>query len=132
MIDPSKFGIGDFVTADADIHDYANTGDIFRLIDSRIPGEETSAVGWMLDQKTGTLKTDQAYKLPHDKISSVSRSKLAKILSAALSKIESKKRAADHEYQVAKDRIEGLMKYESKEQEVKSLMSRTFSWMDYL
>lgn len=130
MIDPSKFGIGDYVVADADIHDYAKAGDMFRLIDSRIPGEETSAVGWMLDQKLGSLKTDQAYKLPHDKVSGVSRSKLAKILNAALDKISSKKKAVDREYDVAKSRIEGLLKYDSKEQEAKGVMDRAFSWMD--
>lgn len=127
MIDPSKVGLGDFVIAESDIHDYAKTGDIFRLIDSRIPDEETSAVGWMLDQKTGRLKEDQAYKLPHDKIAPAPRKKLGEILRAALSKIDAKKRAADMEYLVARRRIEGFLNFETKEAEVRDLMSRTFN-----
>lgn len=126
MIDPSKVGLGDFVIAEGDIHDYAKTGDIFRLIDSRIPDEETSAVGWMLDQKTGRLKEDQAYKLPHDKIVLAPRKKLGEIFRVALSKIDAKKKAADVEYAVARRRIEGFMNFETKEAEVRDLMSRTF------
>ena len=130
MINADKCGLGDYVVADSDIHDYAKTGDVFRLISSKIPNEETSAVGWMLDQKTGVIREDQAYKLPQDKISLLSRSKLAGILKSALAKIEAKKRAADREYKVAKDRIDGLLKYDTKEEEVSDLMARTFEYLD--
>ncbi len=130
MINPSKCGLGDFVVADSDIHDYAKTGDIFRLISSEIPNEATSAVGWMFDKKTGVIKEDQAYKLPHDKISLVHRTTLADILKPALGRAEAKKRAADREYKIVLDRIEGLVKHSSKEEEMRSLMARTFGHLD--
>lgn len=126
MIDPSKVGLGDFVIADADVSDYVKKGEVFRLIDSRIPGEETSAVGWMLDPTTGVLKEDQAYKLPHDKVSVVNRRALAELLRPGLRKIEAKRESAEREYRVAKSRIDGLLNYESKEEEVSGLMRRVF------
>lgn len=132
MIDPSKVGIGDFVTATDGIHDYGKVGDIYRLIDSRIPDEETSALGWRLNVKTGLLDTNQAYKLPHDKISVVNRKKLSDALKPLLDGVKTKKRAVEREYQVIEDRINGLLKHDSKEEESKALLNRTFYWMDVI
>lgn len=134
MIDPRRVGIGDYVVAIDNIHDYGKPGDIYRLIDSRIPDEETSALGWKLNTKTGLLETDRdskpAYKLPHDKIAPCDRSELSKALKPLLAKVQEEREAVDRRYRVVKDRIEGLINHKSKEEEVESIMRRTFYWMD--
>ena len=130
MIDPRKVISGDYVSVVTDFHDYGKTGDLYKIIDSRIPGEETSALGWKIDVKTFSVEGGSAYKLPHDKISLTSRKALSKLVQKALAKVEAKKRAVDREYDVIKRRVIALECYETKEQEVESVLSSTFGFLD--
>lgn len=129
MINPDKVGVGDFVEVIEVFKDYGKVGDTYRLLDSRVPKEPTTAIGWKVDLATGKVDLQQAFKLPHDKIEVVSRKKIAKALEGLLSGAEANKRMADRAYNVIKGRIDGLLNHDSKEEEARSLMSKTFYWM---
>jgi len=129
MIDPSKVGIGDFVIAPSGVSDYIWPGDIFRLIDSRVPGEPTSAVGWKLNPVTGIIDSSQAYKFPHSSVELAPRHKVAEILKTSLKKIKLKVDSAKKEYNVLESRINGLLSHFSREEEVSHFMSDTFGFI---
>ena len=129
MIDKKKVTTGDYVTVTEGFHDYAVAGDIFRIIDTQIPGEETSALGWKLDKKSGVIKNDYAYKLPHEKIVESPRKEVGAILRSGLKKLLANKKAADEAYEVQLDRIKGLEGFEDKADELKYALDRMFSFL---
>lgn len=130
MIDPKRVVAGDYVQVISAFHDYGKEGDIYRIIDSRIPGEETSALGWLIDQKTFIVNGSSAYKLPHDKIKMAPRKLLSTLVGKALAKVEAKKKAIDREYDVIKRRAMALDVFETKEQEIERVLESTFGFLD--
>ncbi len=129
MINPDKLGVGDFVEVIEAFKDYVKVGQVYRLLDSRVPKEPTSAIGWLCNIDLGTVDVSQAFRLPHDKITALPRSKVAKLIEPILKEATKRKRDADREYNLVKSRLEGLMSHESKYDEANSLLNKTFYWV---
>lgn len=126
MINIAEVTTGDYVCISEAFHDYAVVGDFFKIIDVRVPGEETSALGWKVNSKTGKLKLDEVYKLPHDKIIEANRTKLAAVLRLALVSLKKQMEAAERQYRVQCERITGLERYSSSKEEMKAVLEKLF------
>jgi len=129
MIDLKKVKTGEYVIVTAPFHDYGKVGTVFRIIDTNIPGEPSSAVGWMINKETGLVDGGgYSYKLPQDKVEIMPRKELAAILRKSLKKIQSKLDGVRKEYEVLHERIDFLESYTSREEEVNELLKSALSF----
>lgn len=117
MLRPQTISAGDYVEADGVIHDYAVLGTVFKIIDRHIPGQETNALGWLVDAKTGIVSGSQAYPLPHDKISVISRSKLASMISKQLAPLKRQQKDLDRQIEMIEARVRNIENTASREEE---------------
>lgn len=117
MIRAETIFAGDYVEAEINIFDYAVPGTVFKIIDRSIPGQPTSAIGWLIDAKTGAISGSQAYPLPHDKISHMPRRKLARIIEQQLVPLNRQKKDLDRSIELIEARVRNIENTSSREEE---------------
>jgi len=131
MIDLKSTRTGEYVVTTSVFHDYGKAGTIFRVISTEIPGEPTAAVGWMVDKDTGQVNTNQAYKIPCDKVEKLPRSALAGILKKSLKKLDLDVKKAQKARDVVEERVRNLESYYSQEQEFKDMLESVFGYISF-
>lgn len=129
MIQPDSTSVGDLVEVTEAFKDYGKVGDVYRILDARVPREATSALAWKVDVASGRVDLTQAFKIPHDKAEPLNRKKAAKMFSYVLQEAQTKMTSAEREYKRVKSRIDGLLNYETKKEEAEALLGKTFYWI---
>ena len=129
MIDLKKTLPGEYVVVMSEFHDYGKVGNVFRIVDTRIPGEPTAAIGWQINKETGEVIGPYTYKLPADKVNLLPRSDLAALLKKGLKKRQKEVDKAKLEYEILHKRIVNLEEYYSRERECEEFLSEMFNFI---
>ena len=128
-VDLKKVKCGDYVVVSSVFHDYGKVGNVFRIIDSNIPGEPTAAVGYLIDLTSGLVTPPYSYKLPCDKVDLMSRKDLAALLRKTLKMKKKLVDQAEQEYSLLYKRIVNLESYYSHDRECEEMLGEMFSFM---
>lgn len=128
-VDLKKLSCGDYVVVSSVFHDYGKIGNVFRIIDTKIPGEPTAAVGYLIDSTTGLVVPPYSYKLPCDKVDAMSRKELAELLKKTLRLKKKIVDQAEQDYSILYKRIVNLESYYSHDRECEEMLTEMFHFI---